>query len=84
MRTLKIAALKDDLSATLRAVQRGEHVLVTDRSRPVAVLAPVDDEDGVTILPRTRSFASVRGKRYPAARRRSSSLHALLAERGER
>lgn len=84
MKTVKIASLKDGLSATLRLVQNGERVLVTDRSRPVAVLSPVEDEDGVTIIAAQQPFAAIRRKRFPPTRRRVDSLAALLEERGPR
>jgi prevent-host-death family protein len=84
MRAIKIARLKDELSVTLRRVQRGETILVTDRDRPIARLVPIDDEDGVTILPPSRNFTTLRRKRFPPTRKRASSLTALLEERGER
>lgn len=84
MRAVKIAALKDGLSATLRAVQRGESVVVTDRDRPVATLSPILDDDGVTVLPPTRPFASLRRRRYAKTRRRVDSTAWLAAERGDR
>ncbi|GAB4211460.1 MAG: hypothetical protein OHK0013_33240 [Sandaracinaceae bacterium] len=84
MKTIKIAALKNALSATLRRVEAGEAVLVTDRDRPVAVLTPVLDEDGVTILPARRPFRSVRDVLAPKTRRPTDSLAALREERGSR
>jgi prevent-host-death family protein len=40
MRELGVRELKQSLSATLRAVSRGEHVRVTLRGRPVADIVP--------------------------------------------
>jgi len=40
MRVIGIRDLKQSLSATLRAVGRGEHVRVTLRGRPVADIVP--------------------------------------------
>ena len=47
MTTVGIRELKNCLSAYLRRVADGERVTVTDRGRPVAVIAPpvVTDED---------------------------------------
>lgn len=85
MKAMKIAELKDGLSATLRSVQRGARVLVTDRDRPIAMLVPIeDDEDGCTVIPAKRPFASIRGRRYRPLRTPIDSLALLRAERGER
>lgn len=45
MRVVGVRELKDKLSEYLREVHRGETVLVTDRGRAVARLAPVDEQD---------------------------------------
>ena len=42
MRTIGIRALKAQLSQVLRDVQRGDHILVTDRGRVVAELRSPD------------------------------------------
>ena len=84
MKSMKIAALKDQLSATLRRVEAGETVLVTDRDRPVAVLGPVPDDDGITIIPARRPFRDVRDEPVPRLRRKTDSWAALDAERGQR
>lgn len=39
-RTVGVAELRQNLSRYLRAVARGERLLVTDRNRPVAELGP--------------------------------------------
>jgi len=84
MTSMKIATLKNSLSATLRRVAGGEEIVVTDRDRPIVVMRPAEDEDGVTVIPARRPFASVRDKRVPPTRRPADSLRALLAERGTR
>jgi prevent-host-death family protein len=43
MRTVKIGALKNQLSAYLRHVRNGEEVVVLDRDKPVARILPFDD-----------------------------------------
>ena len=84
MKAIKIAALKDALSKTLRAVEHGQAITVTDRSRPVAMLIPVESEDGVTIIEHQRPFLALRRKHFAATRRRTNSLALLLLERGQR
>jgi len=39
-RTVGVAELRQNLSRYLRAVERGERLVVTDRNRPVAELGP--------------------------------------------
>lgn len=41
MRTKTMVDLRRDLTAVVRAVERGETVLITDRDRPVALMTPV-------------------------------------------
>jgi prevent-host-death family protein len=55
--------LRENLSATLARVRRGETVEVTDRGRPVALIVPPPSEDRVARLiadgrlkPATRPF----------------------------
>jgi prevent-host-death family protein len=45
IKTASVSALKARLSAFLEVVRRGDEVLVTDRGRPIARLAPVGVED---------------------------------------
>ncbi|MBA3437515.1 MAG: type II toxin-antitoxin system Phd/YefM family antitoxin [Thermoleophilaceae bacterium] len=62
-KTVGIRELRHDLSRYLRRVKGGERLVVTDRNRPVAVLAPLpEDED-----PYERLIAE--GKLTPATRR---------------
>jgi prevent-host-death family protein len=85
MKKVKIAELKDALSQHLRAVERGEVIEVTDRTRPIARIVPVPaDEAPVEIVPPRRPFASLRARRYPSARWGVRSLDLLRAERGRR
>ena len=84
MRRVRIAELKDQLSKYLRAVEQGEEVEVTDRDRPIARLVPVPDDDGVVLLPPTRSFSSIRRRRYRPANWGVSSTDLLLEERQRR
>ena len=40
MKSVGVGELRQNLSTYLRAVERGERVIVTDRNRPVAELGP--------------------------------------------
>ena len=61
--TVGIRELRQGLSRYLKRAQQGKRVVVTDRNRPVAVLAPLpEDED-----PYERLIAE--GKIRPATRR---------------
>jgi prevent-host-death family protein len=44
MKTVSVAALKNQLSAYLHAVQEGEEICITSHSRPVARLVPEKKE----------------------------------------
>jgi prevent-host-death family protein len=46
MTTVGVAELRQNLSKYLRLVEAGERLLVTDRNRPVAQLAPPPSEAG--------------------------------------
>jgi prevent-host-death family protein len=46
MQTANIATAKNELSRLLRRVKRGERVIITDRNRPVAQLAPLSTATG--------------------------------------
>jgi prevent-host-death family protein len=85
MKRVNIARLKDQLSRHLRAVEHGAEIEVTDRQRPIARIVPVSNAPStVQIVPATRSFASMRRKRYSAARWRRTSLELLREERTSR
>ena len=85
MKRVKIAELKNHLSAHLRAVEEGAELEVTDRNRPIVRLIPVRTrEPPLRIIPAKRPFAEVRNRRYPKARWRTDSLQLLLEERGKR
>ena len=81
---VRIAELKDHLSAHLRAVEAGETVEVLDRDRPIARIVPIDSDRSVTIIPAKRPFAEIRDRVYPTAGWPVSSLELLLEERGDR
>ena len=85
MKRVKIAELKNHLSAHLRAVEQGAELEVTDRKRPIVRLIPArPTESQIRIIPAKRPFAEVRNKRYPKARWRVGSLQLLLEEPGKR
>ena len=85
MLRVKIAELKDHLSEHLRAVEKGSEIEVTDRSRPIARIVPLANGlPDIRIIPPTRRFDQLRGRKYPAANWKVDSLDLLLEERGRR
>ncbi len=85
MKTVKIAELKNHLSEHLRAVEAGAELVVTDRDRPIARIVPHRRSDKrVRVTRPTRSFSTLRGKRYTPARWRINSTEILLEERQQR
>lgn len=48
--TVGTAELRQNLSAFLRRVERGERLVVTDRNRPVAALMPLGEAPGLARL----------------------------------
>lgn len=69
MQTVGIKALKDNLSAYIRAVEAGETVLVTDRGKVVAQLTPAQhhpepttDEERMALLVREGHVTPAKGQ----------------------
>jgi prevent-host-death family protein len=50
MERVSVRELRQHLSRYLRRVEKGEHLLVTERRRPVAVLGPLPEEVDVLEL----------------------------------
>jgi prevent-host-death family protein len=88
MKQANVAELKANLSRYLRAVRRGETVIVCDRNRPVARLVPMREgaqgfreraiESGL-ILPGSRVGQAPRPPR--TYKGRGDAIGALLADR---
>lgn len=84
-----IRELRQDLSRYLRRVRAGERLIVTERGRPLAVLAPWADEgDAIDRLVadgrarrRTGDLLAVRPLRRPVSRAGSDALAWGRAER---
>lgn len=82
---MTISAFKSHLSEHLRRAEAGEVIEVLDRARPIAKVVPIGTgEDGLEVIPPSRSFASVRSIRLPPLALSVSSLEALRQERGSR
>jgi prevent-host-death family protein len=83
MKQVGIADLKAHLSGHLRAVKKGEPLLVMDRGTPVARLLPVDPSGGLVTRPPTRDLKAVRQllKRLPPLDLHVDSLSTLLEDR---
>jgi antitoxin (DNA-binding transcriptional repressor) of toxin-antitoxin stability system len=84
MKQVRIAELKDHLSANLRAVEAGETVEVLDRDRPIARIVPIGSDRSLTLIPAQRPFSEIRDRVYPRVDLGVSSLELLLEERGNR
>jgi prevent-host-death family protein len=92
MKKVSISELKNQLSAYLQGVRAGESVIVYDRSRPVARIdrvADEDDDDRIAQLQRDGLLVPPVDPmpmdllRSPAPHASSSVLEALLEERRE-
>ena len=84
MKQVGIADLKAHLSGHLRAVKKGEPLLVMDRGTPVARLLPAaDPSGGLVTRPPTRDLKAVRKllKRLPPLDLPVDSLSILLEDR---
>lgn len=85
MKSVKIAELKDRLSEHLRAVERGEEVIVTDRSRPIARIVPFGSgETKLTVDAPAVSFESVRTKTWGPSGWRLRATELVAEERGDK
>jgi prevent-host-death family protein len=60
MGTSGIRELRQRASELLRRVEAGETIEITDRGRPVAVLAPIPDQDPIARLRATGDLAAAR------------------------
>jgi prevent-host-death family protein len=83
MKRVQIARLKDRLSEHVRAAERGEEFVVTDRDRPVARLVPAATVD-LALIPAEVPFARVRDRRYPPTNWSVGAAELLAEERAER
>ena len=95
MKTVNIGELKNQLSAYLQYVRRGEEVIVKDRNKPVARILPFDSEslsevearlvaEGKLKLPEREmdwdEFFSIPTGNVP----REVAIQALIESRGDR
>lgn len=85
MTSVNIAKLKAQLSRYLRAVRKGEEIIVTDHQQPIAKIVPLQPESigGLEVRKATRDPAGLATLRFPPSRARGAdSLTYLLEERG--
>ena len=62
MESVSVRELRQHLSRYLRRVEKGEHLLVTERRRPVAVLGPLpEDVDVIDLLIATGEISPAAG-----------------------
>ena len=96
MKTSSISNAKNQLSALIDLVRKGETVIITDRDQPVAQLAPLSTEQldkGSQLAELERSGLVRRGRSStsrgflkslpPMPDRQANGLGALLADRDE-
>lgn len=93
MRRVGIAEAKNNLSAILDRVRRGERVLITDRGNPVASIIPAEPDAGAAagiarlaregLVRRGSGRADIIGTPPPRLKRGASVLASLLEERRE-
>ena len=95
MKTAAVSKLKSSLSAYLQMVKAGEEILVCDRGKPIAKIAPLEPGDveipaHLLALEQTGLVRIGRGKlprnfwRQPRPKdRKGLALHSLLREREE-
>ncbi len=85
MKQVRIAELKNRLSAHLRAVENGAEVVVMDRNRPIARIVPMPPPGRrIRLLQPSRNFLDVRDRRRTRAGWRVTSTALLMEERLER
>lgn len=88
-RRVGVRELRQNLSKYLRRVERGERLEVTERGRPVAVLAPLPEADGSLarlvlagrVIPPSHDLMALLPPKGRPSRRTSE---ALIEERADR
>ncbi len=88
-RRVGVRELRQNLSKYLRRVERGERLEVTERGRPVAVLAPIDRagsplERLVAAGRASPPSGDILGLLPPPGRPTTSASEALLEDRADR
>jgi len=84
MKKVGVADLKAHLSGHLRAVKKGETLIVVERGTPVARVVPVADlRSGIVTRPPSRDLSTVKRtlKALPSLALPVSSLSILLEDR---
>jgi len=77
MEQVGIRALRQRASELLRRVEAGESIEVTDRGRPVAILAPVPDQGPMERLRASGDLTPGRGDMEPGQEPPSQILERL-------
>ncbi|MHB8879602.1 MAG: type II toxin-antitoxin system Phd/YefM family antitoxin [Myxococcaceae bacterium] len=83
MKLVNVAALKANLSRYLRAVRRGQQLVVTDHKLPVAKVVPYEEPGPAKLeIRRAKDPAALGRLRFPPVKGGSfDSLEALLEDR---
>jgi antitoxin (DNA-binding transcriptional repressor) of toxin-antitoxin stability system len=80
MKTISISQLKTHLSAELKLIRSGETIVVMDRDRPVAVLAPYEKKDELLVRAPGKPFSTKR----PALKLKLDPVAYLIEDRNSR
>ncbi|OGQ07509.1 MAG: hypothetical protein A3G32_01110 [Deltaproteobacteria bacterium RIFCSPLOWO2_12_FULL_40_28] len=85
MTKVKIAKLKAHLSRYLRAAQKGEEIIVTDRNTEVAKIIPFFFQERLpVILPAKRPVKNLAKIKRPNVKTKTDPVKFLLENRKER
>ena len=86
MKKVRVAELKSRLSEHLRAVKRGQTILVLERDSPIAHITPLESKASpLVVRPRAARALPLAEIPLPAPLKLKTDIVALLAqERGER
>ena len=80
MKQVRIAELKSHLSQYLRAVRRGQTVVVLDRETPIAQIVPIEERPKITIRKPARGAPPFNQIRWPAPLKTKIDIVDMLME----
>jgi prevent-host-death family protein len=86
MKHAKVSELKAHLGSYLADVKRGETIVVSDRTTPIARLVPYesDDDDGIRLMSPTRPIADLLRLKPVRTRKRVDVVRMLRQDRDQR
>lgn len=84
MKTVAVARLKTRLSQYLRDVRKGEEVVITSHSQPLARIVPMAPREGLAIRRATKKWSDLKDFRGVKPLRPFDPVADLLADRARR